>query len=153
MKDQILRAQPADALRLKEIAVAAKAYWGYPPEWMERWTQRFQVRSEYLAANEVYKLVRGDAIIGWYAVVLRGPTALLDDLWVEPTFIGQGLGRVLFVHARQLAQQKGAQRLELEADPNAVGFYEHMGATIVGEVESDMGRKIPIMTMQLTQSL
>lgn len=151
MNVQILRAQPADALRLKEIAVAAKAHWGYPPEWMERWAQLFQVRSEYLAANEVYTLVRGDAIIGWYAVVLRGSTALLDDLWVEPAFIGQGLGRILFEHARQLAIQKGAQRLKLEADPNAVGFYEHMGATIIGEIESDMGRKIPIMAIQLEQ--
>ena len=32
-----------------------------------------------------------------------------------------------------------------EADPNAVGFYERMGAAVVGETESTWERSIPVM--------
>lgn len=149
MNYQILRAQPADASRLKALAVAAKAHWGYAPEWMAQWAQLFQITGEYIAAHEVYKLVHVDAIVGWYAIVLCEKTARLDDLWVDPAFIGKGLGRVLFEQARQQAVYQGAQRIEFEAEPYAVGFYKHMGATIVGEIASAMGRPLPIMEIKL----
>ncbi len=149
MSYKILRAQPADADQLKAIAVAAKAHWGYTPEWMAQWAQLFQIEGEHLIKHEAYKLVHNDAIVGWYVIILRQPTALLDDLWVEPALIGKGLGRLLFEHAQQRAAQLGAQRIEIEAEPYAIGFYEHMGATTVGEIESSMGRKLPIMEIKL----
>jgi len=145
----MLRATPDDAACLKEIAVAAKGYWNYAPEWMARWEQLFQIKRDDIEQYQVYKARHGAATIGWYSIILRGTTALLDDLWVEPAHIGKGVGRMLFDHARQTAQSIGACRLELEADPNAVGFYQHMGATIVGEVDSAMGRKLPIMELLL----
>lgn len=145
----ILRAQPEDAPRLKEIAVVAKAYWGYTPDWIARWASLIQVTHSYIEQHQVYKAAHGDTTIGWYGVILHDDSALLDDLWVTPVYIGKGVGRMLFGHARQTAQSHGAARLTLEADPNAVGFYQHMGATIVGQVDSAMGRPLPIMELRL----
>jgi len=145
----ILRATPDDATRLKEIALAAKGYWGYAPEWMARWAQLFKLERDFIEQHQVYKAQHLNAIVGWYSVVLQGTTALLDDIWVEPAHIGKGVGRLLFDHARETAQSLGTCRLTLEAEPNAVGFYQHMGATIVGEVETAMGRKLPIMELRL----
>jgi len=145
----IVRATPDDATHLKEIALAAKGYWNYTPDWLARWEQLFQIKREYIEQHQVYKARHGNVIIGWYGLILRDTTAWLDDLWVMPAYIGKGIGRLLFDHARQQAQQHGAQRLELEAEPNAVGFYQKMGATTVGEVDSAMGRKLPIMELRL----
>lgn len=145
----ISRALPTDALQLKAIAVAAKAHWGYPADWMARWTTLFQVTEEALAHQQAYKAVVDQTIMGWHCVIIRQPVAILDDLWVAPAFMGKGIGRALFDHARHMAQQQGAVRLEIEADPNAVGFYQHMGATIVGEIQSGMGRTLPLMEVSL----
>ena len=60
----ILRAIPDDVERLKEIAVAAKGYWDYPPEWMARWEQLFQIERDDIEQHPVYKTQVGDIIIG-----------------------------------------------------------------------------------------
>ena len=116
---------------------------------MERWATLFQVTEESLAHQQAYKAIANAAILGWHAVIVGQPVAMLDDLWVAPAFMGQGVGRALFEHARHMAQQQGAVRLKIEADPYAVGFYQHMGATIVGEIQSAMGRTLPLMEVLL----
>ena len=145
----ISRALPTDALQLKAVAVAAKAHWGYPAEWLARWATLFQVTEESLAHQQAYKAIANAVIIGWHAVIVGQPVAVLDDLWVAPACMGKGVGRALFEHARHMAQQQGAARLAIEADPYAVGFYQHMGATIVGEIQSAMGRTLPLMEVRL----
>jgi hypothetical protein len=42
--------------------------------------------------------------------------------------------------------------LQLEADPNAVGFYKRMGMSQIGEVQYELEgqpRSLPIMEMKL----
>ena len=42
--------------------------------------------------------------------------------------------------------------VELSADPNAAGFYEHMGAKQIGEVDAEIEgqpRKLPRMKIEL----
>lgn len=146
---EIVRADPADADRLHAIAVAGKAHWGFDAEWMAEWAQRVRITPEYLAGSLAFVAVEGGAIAGWYALLSRPPAVLLDHLWLLPEQIGRGLGRRLFEHALGQARALGAARLELEAEPNAVDFYQHMGAVITGSLMSEMGRAIPIMEMRL----
>jgi GNAT superfamily N-acetyltransferase len=73
----------------------------------------------------------------------------LEDLWVLPDYIGKGVGKTLFKHAIQQAKLSGAERLELDADPNAAPFYTRMGCQVVGESISEWGRAIPHMTYNL----
>ncbi len=78
--------------------------------------------------------------------------AWIENLWVSPEFIGKGAGKELFLHATELSRQRGYKTLKLEADPNAVGFYEKMGMVQVGERHSDVDdepRILPIMEMKL----
>jgi GNAT superfamily N-acetyltransferase len=146
---QIVRADPNDAERLHAIAVAAKAHWGFGAAWMAEWASRVRITPEYLAGSLAFAATEGGAIVGWYALLPRTPTALLDHLWLLPAQIRRGHGRLLFEHALEQARALGAARLELEAEPNAVGFYQHMGATITGSIMSEMGRAIPIMEIRL----
>ena len=66
--------------------------------------------------------------------------------------MGKGVGRRLFLHAVETARGRGYKTLQLEADPNAVGFYERMGMHKTGERRSEVDgtpRVLPIMEMDL----
>jgi GNAT superfamily N-acetyltransferase len=60
----------------------------------------------------------------------------------------RGTGRTLFEHAVNQARAAGFDLIKIEADPNAEGFYERMGArrvgTSVSEVEGEK-RELPLM--------
>ncbi|MGQ9549674.1 MAG: GNAT family N-acetyltransferase [Roseiflexus sp.] len=88
-------------------------------------------------------------MIGWYRLLVRLPAVVLEDLWVSPDHIGQGIGRKLFAHAIKQALLSGADHLELDADPNAAPFYTRMGCCIAGERISEWGRAVPHMIYDL----
>ena len=146
---EILRATSADAVELKAVAVASKAHWGYPADWMARWANWITLSPDFLEKFEVYKLVEAGEILGWCALLLHEDHAHLEDLWVRPDRIGTGLGRVLFDFAANRARAGGATHLDLDADPNAVSFYQHMGMVITGERKAEMDRTIPTMVLSL----
>jgi len=74
----------------------------------------------------------------------------LEDLWIEPEWIGKGIGGTLFRHAAAHAIGLGAKYLEWEAEPNAAGFYERMGAKHLRESElSEWGRRLSVMGVEL----
>ena len=75
----------------------------------------------------------------------------LDDLWVEPEWIGRGVGSRLFHRAVERARELDATRLEWEAEPHAIGFYTRMGGHYLRDSEpSAWGRVIPVMGIDLT---
>lgn len=76
---------------------------------------------------------------------------MLEDLWLEPEAIGAGHGRRLWEHAVAVARACGASAMELDAEPNAMGFYERMGAVRVGVTASSVvpGRELPRMRVPL----
>lgn len=130
---EILPVHTEDAPRLTEIAKAAKAYWGYPERWLERWEPSLTIDPGYIQTNRVFAASLKQELVGFYALTGTPPRLDLDQLWVYPDFIGQGYGKALFQDAVQKAILIGAQELEIEADPHAEGFYLHMGARRVGE--------------------
>lgn len=131
--------------------VAAKAHWGYEPQWVQDWANEpgnFMPEDEE-GAEVVVADVNG-AITGWAQLIPRGAVAWLEDLWIEPAAMGTGLGRALFEWYRERAIQLGFRSLEWEAEPNAVGFYERMGARYLREGERvEFGQTLPIMGIDL----
>jgi len=63
--------------------------------------------------------------------------------------MGRGIGAELFRRAAARARELGGTALELGADPNAVGFYEKVGARVVGEHLSEWNRMTPWMRIEL----
>ncbi len=152
MNLQIRRALPEEADVLSQIAFSAKAHWGYPRRWMEVWKPQLTFSSEYFEQNEGWVAVTNDMPIAFYTLQEKAGNAWIENLWVSPEFIGKGAGKELFLHATELSRQRGYKTLKLEADPNAVGFYEKMGMVQVGERHSDVEdepRILPIMEMRL----
>jgi GNAT superfamily N-acetyltransferase len=129
--------------RLREIAAAAKSHWGYDPRLVAEWAASIEFPPE----KQVF-----EAEGGWAAVIVRGELCRLDDLWVEPAAMGRGLGRELFGRAAAYGRAAGCARMEWEADPNAVGFYEKVGAVYVRDSEpSEWGRVLPVLGVSLVE--
>jgi ribosomal protein S18 acetylase RimI-like enzyme len=152
MNLQIRRALPEEAGVLSQIAFSAKAHWGYPRRWMETWKPQLTFSPEYFEENEGWVAVTNGTPIAFYTLLEKAGNAWIEDLWVSPDFIGQGVGKSLFLHAAELSRQRGYRTLQLEADPNAAGFYEKMGMYKIGERHSEVEnepRILPIMEMKL----
>ena len=47
------------------------------------------------------------------------------------------------------AVERGARRLEWEAEIHAIGFYEKMGGRRLRETISELGRSVPIFGLEL----
>ena len=148
---QILRAKPDDAATLTRIALAAKRHWGYPEPWIEKWRHLLTVGAEFIDQHETYVAVADSLKVGFYALDQNGNNLELLHLWVLPEAMGRGVGRSLFQHALKRARALGFPALEIESDPNAEGFYRHLGAHRVGTIVSDLGqerRELPILVCE-----
>ena len=152
MNLQILPVNPEQADELMHIALAAKAHWGYPKRWMEIWAPELTFRSEYFVEHESWAAVAGEKPIAFYTLQDKNGNAWIENLWVLPEFIGKGIGKTLFQHAVELARQRGYKVLQLEADPNAVSFYQKMGMYQIGERRYQVDgqpRSLPTMEMKI----
>jgi len=129
---QIIRAKPDDAPGLTEIAFAAKRHWGYPEHWMEHWHEALTITPEAILKHEFYAAIVDGRIAGFHALARKEHRLELLHLWVLPQAMGGGVGRSLFLHAVERTKALGFRELEIESDPNAQGFYVHLGARRVG---------------------
>ena len=149
---QIRPAGEDEGEQLREIAVAAKSHWGYDLDRVRQWAAAGDFSPRSLRHREIYVADVSGRPIGWMALQPRNDVCWLDDLWVEPAWIGKGIGSRLFDHAVRRALHLGATRVEWEAEPKAVGFYEKMGGRYVRDSEPNQwGRVIPVMAMELAE--
>ncbi len=154
---QLERATPNHFETLTRIAFAAKAHWGYPAQWLERWRPELAIAPEYIRDNWVIQCVKFDPpgpneVVGFYGFSNEATSLQLQHLWIEPGWIGHGFGRRLFEHAMETARLRGHKGFDIEADPNAEGFYLKMGARRVGEIRRDMfgtERIVPLLYLTL----
>ena len=136
---------------MREIAVEAKAHWGYDRALVEEWALGGDFEPESLRKRLLYVAEAEGRPVGWAALIPRGEVGWLEDLWVEPAWIGRGVGRMLFEHVAAEARQRGARRLEWEAEPNARGFYERMGGSYVRDSEvTEWGRVLEVLGVDLS---
>ena len=91
-------------------------------------------------------------ILGFSVVVPTTADAHeLDGLFVDPEFMGRGIGRSLVTDAAAIARASGVSRLEVTANPRAVGFYEKVGFAAQGSASTRFGPGVR-MNMDLDQS-
>ena len=146
----IRAARPEEGERLREIAKAAKGYWGYDSEQVEAWVSEGDFSPAGMERKEFFVAERDGRAIAFSSLIPLGEVCVLDDLWVDPEAIGTGVGTTLFCHAVTRGRALGARMLEWEAEPNAVGFYQRMGGRYLRDSEpSEWGRILPVMGIDL----
>ena len=151
---QITPARLDDATRLTEIALLAKRHWGYPEQWLEIWREQLTVTPETIRSHETFLAVADRQAIGFYALSRKAGGLELVHMWVRPDWMGQGVGGELFRHAVERARVLGFQKLEIESDPNAEGFYLRMGARRVGvnvQVVEQQRRELPVLVYEIAR--
>jgi len=147
----VRNAERRDVERLNEITIAAKAHWGHDLSWVEQWVAAGDFAGVAVSHDEAWVVEIDGSIAGWSALQLRGEVAWLEDLWVDPAYMGRGVGTALFREATTRATRAGAQRMEWEADLDAVGFYQRMGGRPVRDSDvTELGRILPIMAFDLS---
>jgi N-acetylglutamate synthase-like GNAT family acetyltransferase len=81
-----------------------------------------------------------DAIVGFAVLLERsGDACELDGLFVEPDRMRAGVGRGLVEDAKRIARERGATRIDVVANPQAVAFYAAVGFAAVGEAQTRFG--------------
>lgn len=138
---------------LHQLSMRSKAHWGYDQAFMRLAAPKLQYKTEWFEQNRVYGAVADRQLAG--VMVLLPPnvagTAELESLFVDPPFIGLGVGRALMEMAIAVARKEGAQRIGILSDPQAKGFYERMGARWIADAPSDAipGRVLPQMELHV----
>ncbi len=96
---------------------------------------------------------RAGRVVGFYALAGDPPDAELSFLFVEPEFIGTGMGRALLEHCLGVAAELGFETIRIESDPFAESFYLAMGAMRVGETPSQSipSRALPVLALEVLQ--
>jgi GNAT superfamily N-acetyltransferase len=136
---------------LSALMLRSKAHWGYDDAFIDACRQVLTIPEAMIAAGEVLVAERDGAVVGVAAVTDEPPEVELDVCFVEPLAIGGGVGRVLVNAACARARAAGARSMRVQSDPNAQAFYEALGATHIGEMQSevDPDRMLPVLRFDL----
>jgi GNAT superfamily N-acetyltransferase len=144
-------ARADDAGPVSAIALRSKGHWGYSAEFLEACRAELTYSEADCRSGDLY-VAEADSVVAGF-LLLRGaaPDGDLQAMFVDPPWIGQGLGGVLIAHALELARSRGITRVDVESDPGAEPFYLHHGARRVGEVASGSvpGRVLPLLVFDL----
>ena len=154
MTTTLRSAVAAEADQLTSLAMRSKAYWGYTAEFMDSCREELIVTDQkILAADFDFHVICVDGhLAGYYALEIQPAGNFeLEALFVEPKYIGRGLGRRLLEHAVDNATCRGGESLVIQGDPNASDFYAAVGAKQIGNRESESipGRMLPLYQLRL----
>ncbi len=151
-KHLIRRAARHDTAALSALALRSKAHWGYDQAFMEACRDELEVTPETLAKGETW-LCEDDTglAIGFFDVRAEDGIAEVYALFVSPELIGSGVGGALWQKLESLANSMQLASIGIDSDPQALGFYQRMGATVVGEAPSGSipGRSLPRLIKKL----
>ncbi len=144
-------ARPDEVTALSALALRSKAHWGYDAAFLDACRDELTVHADDLSTGVVVVAEIDGAVAGFSTLTGAPPTAEVEMLFVEPDRIGAGIGHALFERLCEDARAIGCTTLRIEADPNALGFYEHEGAVRTGDVPSASipGRALPLLHLDL----
>jgi predicted N-acetyltransferase YhbS len=107
---------------------------------LEAHPDAIELPAEHIAAGLV-RVAEQDGVVVGFSVLLErsGEACELDGLFVEPDRMRSGVGRRLVADAKRIAAERGATRIDVVANPQAVAFYAAVGFTATGEAQTRFG--------------
>lgn len=157
MSLRIRKAFPEEAGLLSRLAMRSKAHWGYSQDFLDACRSELTVDASRVGTDDYQCFVAldGDLVMGFYTLEsVSAGSCELDALFVEPDYIGDGVGSLLIQHAVRRLSERGVKRLIIQGDPHATEFYLAAGARQVGarESESIPGRNLPLFEIDVANS-
>jgi hypothetical protein len=102
------RARPDEASMLSDLAVAVKGFWGYDQAFIESCRDELTFGPDDIARRPFVAADLGGLVAGCYSVEGDPPVGELGNMWIRPSKIGTGLGRVLWQDAMATHGRPGA---------------------------------------------
>ena len=102
--------------------------------------------SEAIAEGRVRVAVGADGELHGFSVVAAAPggVCVLDDLFVEPASMRQGIGRALVEDAAAQALRAGSREMSVVAHPRNFAFYESVGFVAGKPVRTRFGPAVQL---------
>ena len=147
----IRRAGAREAEVLTALVLRSKAHWGYDEAFMKAAVPELTILATHLTGSAAFVAQDDTHLLGFYILGVEAGVPTLRDLWVEPAFIGSGVGGALWRHMLGEARRLAYESVRIESDPNAAPFYRKMGARETGSVRSTIieGRVLPVFEIAL----
>lgn len=101
--------------------------------------EKFGLDLDYIEQENTYIASINSHVVGFYSFSIDTENQLeLDNFFLHPQFIGQGLGQIMWERCTDTAKNYNASFFILWSDPNAEGFYHKMRCIKIGERPSPM---------------
>lgn len=149
--DAIRDARPDEAFALEALQRRSSDVWEEYRAPLAEHPDAIEPPHEAIAHGRVRVAVDASGGLLGFSVVLpvEEGRCELDDLFVEPDLMRQGVGRLLVADVVTRARAAGASRVDVIANPNALGFYERVGFEAAGRASTRFGAA-PRMSLVLT---
>ena len=92
--------------------------------------------AEALVAEADGKIVATAVFFQNYSTFVGRPGLYLEDIYVQPTHRGKGIGRAILTELAKIAHSRGCGRMEwtvLDWNQQAIDFYEKLNAQIMSD--------------------
>jgi GNAT superfamily N-acetyltransferase len=133
-------ARPAEKAALEALQRRSSLHEPMYRAQLEAHPDAIELPAEQIAAGLVRVAEQGGAIAGFSVLLERaGDACELDGLFVEPDRMRTGVGRRLVEDAKGLARERGASRIDVVANPQAVAFYAAVGFVGTGAAQTRFG--------------
>lgn len=118
---------------INALIARSKAYWTWPAGYLERALALLKIDADYVRSHHSFEVLdeRND-LVGFFSVAVNDSKVVLDNLWVAPDRIGQGIGGRACRYLFQFARQHQWKELWVLPDPPAEGFYLRLGFADTG---------------------
>jgi len=104
---------------------------------------------EGLAEGRTHVAEQDGSVVGFATWAETAGIIELEDLFVDPGYMRRGIAAALVGRIAEVLRARGAQRLEVTANPHALGFYRAVGFIDCGIADTDFGAA-PRMVLMLS---
>ena len=94
---------------------------------------------EGLAEGRTHVAEENGSVVGFATWAETAGTIELEDLFVDPGYMRLGIATALVSRIAEILRARGAERLEVTANPHALGFYSAVGFIDCGVAETVFG--------------
>ena len=92
-----------------------------------------------LAEGRTHVAEQDGTVVGFATWAEADGTVDLEDLFVDPDYRRRGIAAALVRRIAEVLRARGAERLEVTANPHAMEFYRSAGFTDCGTADTDFG--------------
>lgn len=138
------RAVTEDLDILRRIAYHSEAHWGYSDTFMDIFDRIFNITEDFIKRNPVYVGYVQKEIAGFWGLQCREEQYELEYFYIHQEYLNQGLGKLMWGNLTAWCREHKISGFRFVTSHQAVGFYEKMGALVMGQTLSSIdGREIP----------